>query len=369
MGWKEGWLAEHCLILRLESPEGKRFYIAAAFPSACGKTNLAMLIPTLPGWRVTCVGDDIAWMRIGTDGRLYATNPEAGFFGVAPGTSELSNQSALATMYANSIFTNVALTPEGDVWWEEKTPKSKTPARLLDWTNQQWTPDCGRKAAQPNSRYTIPAQQCPVIDPDWETPNGVPISAIVFGGRRAKMVPLVTESLSWNHGVFLGATCSSETTAAAAGAVGVVRRDPFAMLPFCGYNMGHYFGHWLNIGKRLGNRAPKIFYVNWFRKDAAGHFLWPGFGENSRVLKWMCERVQGLAPAIASPLGLHPTEDGLDLVGLDMESDTLKELLAVRPEEWRAELADLRAHFAKFGNALPAALRDELAALEARLQK
>lgn len=367
MAREEGWLAEHMLIMRLEAPSGEKMYLAAAFPSACGKTNLAMLVPTLPGWRVTCVGDDIAWMRIGTDGRLYAVNPEAGFFGVAPGTSELSNQSALATMYANSLFTNVALTDEGDVWWEQMTPKSKTPAHLIDWTNQQWTPSCDRKAAHPNSRYTIPARQCPVIDPDWENPNGVPISAIVFGGRRAKVVPLVTESFSWAHGVFMGATCSSETTAAAAGAVGVVRRDPFAMLPFCGYNMGNYFQHWLDIGKRLGNRAPKIFYVNWFRKDERG-FLWPGFGENSRVLKWMFERVQGTAHADASPIGLHPTENSLDLIGLDLPPEILRELLTVRPDEWRAELPDLRAHFAKFGAALPQAMGQQLAALEDRLK-
>lgn len=368
--WKEGWMAEHCLIMSLTSPEGKKYYIAAGFPSACGKTNLAMLVPTIPGWTVKTIGDDIAWMRPGKDGRLYAINPENGFFGVAPGTSELSNQSALEAMSKNSIFTNVALTPEGDVWWEEKTPKSQTPQKLLDWTGQEWTPDCGRKSSHPNSRYTVPCSQNPVLDPDWEKIEGVPIDAILFGGRRPSMIPLVTEAFDWNHGVFQGSLCSSETTAAAAGAVGVVRRDPFAMLPFCGYNMAKYWEHWLEMGNTLGQHAPKIFYVNWFRKQD-GKFLWPGFGENSRVLKWICERVDGTGEAIQTPVGFCPPAHAIDVSGLDVSEQTMKILTTVdttsNPEEWKKEISDCQEYYNKFGDDVPQELRDQLQAWIDRL--
>jgi len=363
---KEGWMAEHCLIMSLESPEGKKYYIAAAFPSACGKTNLAMLVPTLPGWTVKTLGDDIAWMRPGADGRLYAINPENGFFGVAPGTSELSNQNALTAMSKNSIFTNVALTREGDVWWEEKTPKA--PAHLIDWTNQEWTPDCGRKSSHPNSRYTVPCSQNPVLDPDWEKVTGVPIDAILFGGRRPSLVPLVSESFSWKHGVFQGSLCSSETTAAAAGAVGVVRRDPFAMIPFCGYNMAHYWQHWLDIGKVCGDNAPKIFYVNWFRKRD-GKWLWPGFGENSRVLKWICERCDGTAAAIQTPVGLCPAPGAINVDGLDVTPEVMEHLTTVdkSAEGWKQEIEDCKAYYAKFGSDVPADLNEELAQWVKRL--
>eukprot|EP01126_Amoeba_proteus_P039348 TRINITY_DN4142_c0_g3_i2.p1 TRINITY_DN4142_c0_g3~~TRINITY_DN4142_c0_g3_i2.p1 ORF type:complete len:436 (-),score=111.03 TRINITY_DN4142_c0_g3_i2:22-1137(-) len=354
-------MAEHCLIMSLTNPQGKKYYIAAGFPSACGKTNLAMLVPTIPGWTVKTIGDDIAWMRPGKDGRLYAINPENGFFGVAPGTSEVSNQSALQAMSSNSIFTNVGLTPDGDVWWEDKTPKSQTPQKLIDWTGLDWTPDCGRKAAHPNSRYTVPCSQNPVLDPDWENLEGVPIDAILFGGRRPSLIPLVAESFSWAHGVFQGSLCSSETTAAATGAVGVVRRDPFAMLPFCGYNMAKYWEHWLEMGKVLQN-PPKIFYVNWFRKKD-GKFLWPGFGDNSRVLKWICERVEGTGEALSTPMGFCPTPHSLDTEGLDLSDDVLQSLTSVDTSslsEWKKEVEDCKAYYAKFGSDVPQELTTKL---------
>eukprot|EP01114_Cavostelium_apophysatum_P000919 TRINITY_DN107_c0_g1_i4.p1 TRINITY_DN107_c0_g1~~TRINITY_DN107_c0_g1_i4.p1 ORF type:complete len:2401 (-),score=559.00 TRINITY_DN107_c0_g1_i4:81-7283(-) len=365
MGRNEGWLAEHCLILGLTSPQGKKYYICAGFPSACGKTNLAMLVPTLPGWTVRCVGDDIAWLHVGQDGRLYAINPEAGFFGVAPGTSDLSNRSAMVTIKKNTIFTNVGLTPEGDVWWEGMT--KETPKELIDWTGQNWTPDCGRKAAHPNSRYTTPASQCPVIDPEWQNPNGVPICAIVFGGRRERLVPLVTEAFIWEHGVFMGSIISSEQTAAAEGALGAVRRDPFAMLPFCGYNMGDYFQHWVDFRKKLGFLSPKIFYVNWFRKDDKGRFLWPGFGENSRVLEWICRRVDGTAKARSTPIGYVPTSDSLELGALDVTPETIHQLMHVEPEDWLKEIPGIRKFYEQFGDRLPAALKINLDKLEQRL--
>jgi len=365
MGRKEGWLAEHCLILGLTSPEGKQYYIVAAFPSACGKTNLAMLVPSIPGWKVRCVGDDIAWMHVGEDGRLYAINPEAGFFGVAPGTSTKSNLSAMVTLEKNSIFTNVALTPDGDVWWEgmTKTP----PAELTDWTGQPWTPGCGRKAAHPNSRYTTPASQCPVIDPAWEDPNGVPVCAILFGGRRPNLVPLVTEAYIWDQGVFMGSIIGSQLTAAAEGTVGQVRRDPFAMLPFCGYNMADYFGHWTHFREKLGFLSPKIFYVNWFRQDSTGRFIWPGFGENSRVLKWVCERVDGVGKARPTPLGYLPTHDALDTDGIDINPQDMLDLLSVDTEGWLQEITEIRKYYDQFGDRLPMALLQNAAALESRL--
>jgi len=360
----EGWMAEHMLILKLISPSGEAKYITGAFPSACGKTNLAMLIPTIPGWRVETVGDDIAWMKFGSDGRLYAINPEAGFFGVAPGTSMKSNANAMLSVTQNSIFTNCAVTRDGDVWWEGMTPEK--PAELVDWLRRPWTPLSGRKAAHPNARFTAPAKQCPVIAPEWQDPRGVPIDAILFGGRRAGVVPLVTESFNWQHGTFLGATASSETTAASVGKVGQLRRDPMAMLPFCGYHMGDYFGHWLEIGKRSSN-LPKIFYVNWFRQDENGKFLWPGYGENSRVLKWVFDRCDGKVDGQQTPIGLLPKPADLDTQGLDLSAEKMAKLLNVDIEGWLAEVPRIREHFAKFGDRLPQGMRDEVDALEARL--
>ena len=362
----EGWMAEHMLILGITSPKGVKKYIAAAFPSACGKTNLAMLIPTIPGWKVECVGDDICWMKFGPDGMLHAINPEYGFFGVAPGTSMESNPNAMLTMTKNSIFTNVAQTLDGDIWWEGMT--RKPPAKLIDWLGNEWTPDCGRVSSHPNSRFTTPAGQCPVIDASWEDPKGVPISAFLFGGRRASVIPLVTQSFSWQHGTFMGATASSEKTAAATGKVGELRRDPFAMLPFCGYHMGDYFGHWLWIGKQTApEKLPKIFYVNWFRKSPAGKFLWPGYGENSRVLKWVFERVCGEGKAVETPIGYLPTPDGLDVTGLDVPPENIRELLRVDKGEWKSETDSIEKHFEQFGSHLPAGLREELENLRKRL--
>jgi len=365
----EGWLAEHMLILGLTNPQGKKKYVAAAFPSACGKTNLAMLVPTLPGWKVECVGDDIAWMKFGPDGRLYAINPEAGFFGVAPGTSLQSNPSAVKTVERNSIFTNVVLTPDNDVWWEGcGRPAPAGP--LIDWTGQEWSPASGQPGAHPNARFTAPARQCPVMDPAWEDPQGVPVSAILFGGRRPGVVPLVHQAFDWNHGVFLGSIAGSETTTANIGAVGVVRRDPFAMLPFCGYHMGDYLRHWLSIGRKTeANRLPKIFYVNWFRRSSDGKWLWPGYGDNCRVITWIYERLSGGGKAVETPIGYLPAANGIDLSGLDLPAANMEELLKVDTNEWLAEVAGIKGHYDRFGKKLPAALREELAAFESRLAK
>ena len=366
MGRQQGWFAEHMLILGLTSPRGKKYYVAAAFPSACGKTNLAMLQPTLPGWKAECVGDDIAWMRWREDGRLYAINPEAGFFGVAPGTSLSSNPNAMRTLERDCIFTNVALTPEGDVWWEGMT--EEPPERLVSWLGEDWWPGCGKLAAHPNARYTAPASHCPVIDPNWENPHGVPISAIIFGGRRAGTVPLVHQAFNWQHGTFMGATAASETTAAAAGKIGLLRRDPMAMLPFCGYNMGDYFAHWLAMGKKIPTaKLPAIFYVNWFRKSADGRWLWPGFGDNVRVLDWIIRRVEGEVSAEKTPIGWTPSADSLNLSGLPMDRADLDELLRVDVPAWRAELPGLTEHFQRFGSHLPSAMTDELKDLAKRL--
>jgi phosphoenolpyruvate carboxykinase (GTP) len=362
----EGWLAEHMLILKLISPEEKAYYIAAAFPSACGKTNLAMLQPTVPGWRAETLGDDIAWMRFGEDGRLFAVNPEYGFFGVAPGTNWQTNPNAMRTIdKGNSLFTNVALTDDGDVWWEGL---EGDPQHLLSWTGQDWTPDSEEDAAHPNSRYTTPIAQCPVLAPEWEDPQGVPISAIVFGGRRASTVPLVTEARDWQHGTFIGATLSSETTAAAAGEVGTVRRDPMAMLPFLGYDAGTYFQHWIDVGKGAdAAKLPKIFYVNWFRRGDDRRFLWPGFGENSRVLKWMVQRLEGTAEATETAIGYVPDPDQLDLDGLDADRADLAEALEVDLAEWKAEIPLIEEWFDTVGDSLPTSMRDELEALKLRL--
>ncbi len=362
----EGWLAEHMLILKLTNPQGQVKYVTGAFPSACGKTNLAMLISTVPGWKVETIGDDIAWMKFGADGRLYAINPEAGFFGVAPGTGMKSNPNAMLTVTKNSIFTNCALTSDNDVWWEGMTDTK--PAELVDWLRRPWTPEAGRPAAHPNARFTTPAKQCPVIAKEWEDPKGVPIDAILFGGRRASVVPLVTESFDWQHGTFLGATTSSETTAAAAGKVGQLRRDPMAMLPFCGYNMGDYFGHWLKIGATPGAKLPKIFFVNWFRKDERGSFLWPGYGENSRVLKWVFERCNGTAKAVDTAIGRLPRPEDLDTQGMDMPPANLSKLLNVDREGWLKEIPLINEYFDKFGDRMPKALKDEVARLEERLK-
>jgi phosphoenolpyruvate carboxykinase (GTP) len=366
MAREEGWMAEHMLILKLTSPDGAVKYVAGAFPSACGKTNLAMLIPTLPGWKVETIGDDIAWMKFGSDGQLYAINPEAGFFGVAPGTGEKTNPNAIATLARNSVFTNCAKTDDEDVWWEGKT--DEPPPHAIDWRGGEWTPDSEQPAAHPNARFTTPAAQCPSIAEEWEDPAGVPISAFLFGGRRSTVVPLVHEAFDWEHGVFLGAQMSSETTAAAAGAVGKLRFDPFAMLPFCGYNMADYFAHWLEMAERDGAQLPRIFYVNWFRKDDAGRFLWPGFGENSRVLAWIFQRCDDAAEAQDTPIGRVPAPGAIDTDGLDVSDESMAELLRVDPEEWKAQLPQVHEHLARFGDRLPDAVRAQLEALEQRLE-
>ena len=364
-GRDEGWLAEHMLLVKITNPAGKSKYIAAAFPSACGKTNLAMLTPTLPGWKAETLGDDIVWMKFGPDGQLYAINPEAGFFGVAPGTSDRTNANAMRTLFGNCIFTNVALTPDGDVYWEEMLPKE--PVEAIDWMRRPWRPGVGRPAAHPNARFTAPAMQCPVLAPEWEDPAGVPVSAILFGGRRATTVPLVTEARSWRHGTFLGSIMASEKTAAATGTVGELRFDPMAMLPFCGYHMGDYFSHWLDMGAEGGEKMPKIFSVNWFRKGPDGKFLWPGYGENSRVLKWIFERCDGQGGAVDTPIGYLPAPGALDTRGLDIPEASLAALLRVDVDAWRRDLPAIGEHLKQFGDRLPQALRDEAAELERRL--
>jgi phosphoenolpyruvate carboxykinase (GTP) len=367
MARDEGWLAEHMLILKLTSPEGAVKYVAGAFPSACGKTNLAMMIPTIPGWKVETIGDDIAWMKFGADGRLYAINPESGFFGVAPGTSEATNPNAMAMIRSNTVFTNCARTDDGDVWWEGMT--SERPAHLIDWRGEDWSPQSEARAAHANARFCVAASQDPAMAPEWEDPAGVPIDAFLFGGRRSTVIPLVHEAFDWEHGVFLGATMASETTAAATGAVGKLRRDPFAMLPFCGYNMGDYFDYWLQIGREHDNsKLPRIFYVNWFRKAPDGRFLWPGFGENSRVLEWVFRRCEGTGEAVDTPIGRLPAPNSLNVAGTKVDAADLEELLGVDAAAWIEEVPSIREHLAKFGEQLPQQLLGQLAALEARLR-
>jgi phosphoenolpyruvate carboxykinase (GTP) len=370
MARREGWMAEHMLILRLTNPQGKRFHVAAAFPSACGKTNLAMLQPTIPGWKCECVGDDIAWMKIRPDGRLHAINPESGFFGVAPGTSYKSNPMAMDSIKANSIFTNCVLTDDGDIWWEEMNVECK---HGIDWKGNEWTPDKkdadGKpvKGAHPNARFTAPARQCPVICPDWEDPNGVPIDIFIFGGRRSKLVPLVSQSFDWDHGVYMGATAASEATAAALDVKGSIRRDPMAMLPFCGYHIGDYWQHWFNMGEKLGAKAPKIFYANWFRKSADGKWLWPGFGENIRVLKWMCERVEGKVGAAETPVGFVPKAGDLDVSGLTISEAEMAELLRIDVDGWKGEVPEIETYLNTAGARLPARMKAQLAGLKKRV--
>ncbi|HUO72058.1 MAG TPA: phosphoenolpyruvate carboxykinase (GTP) [Solirubrobacteraceae bacterium] len=367
MARDEGWLAEHMLILKVTSPDGEVKYVTGAFPSACGKTNLAMLIPTLPDWKVETIGDDIAWMKFGSDGRLYAVNPEAGFFGVAPGTGSITNPNAIDTIGRNSIFTNCAKTDDNDVWWEGLT--AEPPSHAIDWRRNDWTPESETPAAHPNARFTTPAAQCPSIAAEWEDPRGVPIDAMLFGGRRSSVVPLVYEARDWEHGVFLGSTMSSETTAAAAGKVGRLRWDPMAMLPFCGYHMADYFRHWLTIGKRDSAKLPRIFYVNWFRKDAGGKFQWPGYGENSRVLDWIFRRCQGTAEAVDTAIGLLPPvgDGGINIDGLEVTPEALAELLTVDVAGWKQQLPQMHEHYAEFGDKLPEELRAQLLQLEKRL--
>ncbi len=367
MAHDEGWLAEHMLILKLTNPEGESKYIAGAFPSACGKTNLAMLIPTIPGWKVETVGDDICWMKFGDDGQLYAINPEAGFFGVAPGTGMDSNANAMNTLTGNCIFTNVAETDDGDVWWEGMT--EEPPEHLVDWTGRQWTPDLDRPAAHPNARFTVAADQCPAIADEWEDLKGVPISAILFGGRRASVVPLVNEARDWQQGTFFGSIIASEKTAAAAGTIGELRRDPMAMLPFCGYNMADYWSHWVNVGKKDGVQLPRVYYVNWFRKDDNGKFMWPGFGENSRVLKWVFERCKGTAEAIETPIGNLPSIDGLDFSGLDLSDEQIAELLRVEVDGWLSEIPLIEEYYQTYGDRVPEELYSELANLKQKLEE